>query len=87
MTFSGTLPMTRRCFFATAGRSAGVWNRIGPAIRFQTPAGHAASGSPVVRCRRPSATGDIGGVIIHGAQGARSLTVLLVAPAAEGGNG
>jgi L-lactate dehydrogenase complex protein LldG len=25
----------------------------------------------------PSATGDIGGVIIHGAQGARSLTVLL----------
>jgi L-lactate dehydrogenase complex protein LldG len=28
----------------------------------------------------PSATGDIEGVIIHGAQGARSLTVLLVAP-------
>jgi len=27
----------------------------------------------------PSATGDIEGVIIHGAQGARSLTVLLVA--------
>jgi L-lactate dehydrogenase complex protein LldG len=26
----------------------------------------------------PSATGDIEGVIIHGAQGARSLTVLLV---------
>jgi L-lactate dehydrogenase complex protein LldG len=35
----------------------------------------------------PSATGDIEGVIIHGAQGARSLTVLLLAPAAEGGNG
>jgi L-lactate dehydrogenase complex protein LldG len=31
----------------------------------------------------PSATGDIEGVIIHGAQGARSLTVLLLAPAAE----
>jgi L-lactate dehydrogenase complex protein LldG len=30
----------------------------------------------------PSATGDIEGVIIHGAQGARSLTVLLFAPAA-----
>jgi L-lactate dehydrogenase complex protein LldG len=30
----------------------------------------------------PSATGDIEGVIIHGAQGARSLTVLLLAPAA-----
>jgi L-lactate dehydrogenase complex protein LldG len=29
----------------------------------------------------PSATGDIEGVIIHGAQGARSLTVLLLAPA------
>ena len=29
----------------------------------------------------PSATGDIEGVIIHGAQGARSLTVLLCAPA------
>ncbi|MGO9915496.1 MAG: LUD domain-containing protein [Isosphaeraceae bacterium] len=28
----------------------------------------------------PSATGDIEGVIIHGAQGARSLTVLLMAP-------
>jgi L-lactate dehydrogenase complex protein LldG len=28
----------------------------------------------------PSATGDIEGVIIHGAQGARSLTVLLLAP-------
>ena len=27
----------------------------------------------------PSATGDIEGVIIHGAQGARSLTVLLLA--------
>jgi L-lactate dehydrogenase complex protein LldG len=26
----------------------------------------------------PSATGDIEGVIIHGAQGARSLTVLLM---------
>ena len=32
----------------------------------------------------PSATGDIEGVIIHGAQGARSLTVLLLGPAAEG---
>jgi L-lactate dehydrogenase complex protein LldG len=29
----------------------------------------------------PSATGDIEGVIIHGAQGARSLTVLMLAPA------
>ncbi len=29
----------------------------------------------------PSATGDIEGVIIHGAQGARSLTVLLLVPA------
>ncbi len=29
----------------------------------------------------PSATGDIEGVIIHGAQGARSMTVLLVAAA------
>ena len=28
----------------------------------------------------PSATGDIEGVIIHGAQGARTLTVLLIAP-------
>jgi L-lactate dehydrogenase complex protein LldG len=28
----------------------------------------------------PSATGDIEGVIIHGAQGARTLTVLLLAP-------
>ena len=28
----------------------------------------------------PSATGDIDGVIIHGAQGARSLSVLLLAP-------
>ena len=28
----------------------------------------------------PSATGDIEGVIIHGAQGARSLIVLLGAP-------
>jgi L-lactate dehydrogenase complex protein LldG len=28
----------------------------------------------------PSATGDIEGVIIHGAQGARSLTVLLITP-------
>jgi L-lactate dehydrogenase complex protein LldG len=35
----------------------------------------------------PSATGDIEGVIIHGAQGARSLTILLLAPAAEGRNG
>lgn len=31
----------------------------------------------------PSATGDIEGVIIHGAQGARSLTVLLLARGAE----
>jgi L-lactate dehydrogenase complex protein LldG len=31
----------------------------------------------------PSATGDIEGVIIHGAQGARSLTVLLLAAAAR----
>jgi L-lactate dehydrogenase complex protein LldG len=31
----------------------------------------------------PSATGDIEGVIIHGAQGARSLTVLLLAPVAQ----
>jgi L-lactate dehydrogenase complex protein LldG len=31
----------------------------------------------------PSATGDIEGVIIHGAQGARSLTVLLLSPAGE----
>ena len=31
----------------------------------------------------PSATGDIEGVIIHGAQGARSLTVLLLAPASS----
>jgi L-lactate dehydrogenase complex protein LldG len=29
----------------------------------------------------PSATGDIEGVIIHGAQGARSLSVLFLAPA------
>jgi L-lactate dehydrogenase complex protein LldG len=29
----------------------------------------------------PSATGDIEGVIIHGAQGARSMTVLFLAPA------
>jgi L-lactate dehydrogenase complex protein LldG len=28
----------------------------------------------------PSATGDIEGVIIHGAQGARSMTILLLAP-------
>jgi L-lactate dehydrogenase complex protein LldG len=28
----------------------------------------------------PSATGDIEGVIIHGAQGARSMTVLLLRP-------
>jgi L-lactate dehydrogenase complex protein LldG len=33
----------------------------------------------------PSATGDIEGVIIHGAQGARSLTVLLLARQASGG--
>jgi L-lactate dehydrogenase complex protein LldG len=33
----------------------------------------------------PSATGDIEGVIIHGAQGARSLTVLLLGPTTEGG--
>ena len=32
----------------------------------------------------PSATGDIEGVIIHGAQGARSLTVLLFASSADG---
>ena len=32
----------------------------------------------------PSATGDIEGVIIHGAQGARSLTVLLLAEAGKG---
>jgi L-lactate dehydrogenase complex protein LldG len=32
----------------------------------------------------PSATGDIEGVIIHGAQGARTLTVLLLAPAEKG---
>jgi len=32
----------------------------------------------------PSATGDIEGVIIHGAQGARSLTVLLLAPTVMG---
>jgi L-lactate dehydrogenase complex protein LldG len=31
----------------------------------------------------PSATGDIEGVIIHGAQGARSLTVLLLTPAGD----
>ena len=31
----------------------------------------------------PSATGDIEGVIIHGAQGARSLSVLLCVPARE----
>ena len=31
----------------------------------------------------PSATGDIEGVIIHGAQGARSLTVLLLPPIGE----
>ena len=35
----------------------------------------------------PSATGDIEGVIIHGAQGARSLTVLLLAPTGEAGRG
>jgi L-lactate dehydrogenase complex protein LldG len=34
----------------------------------------------------PSATGDIEGVIIHGAQGARSLTVLLVAEASARGS-
>jgi L-lactate dehydrogenase complex protein LldG len=31
----------------------------------------------------PSATGDIEGVLIHGAQGARSLTVLLFARAGQ----
>jgi L-lactate dehydrogenase complex protein LldG len=31
----------------------------------------------------PSATGDVEGVIIHGAQGARSLTVLLLPPVGE----
>jgi L-lactate dehydrogenase complex protein LldG len=35
----------------------------------------------------PSATGDIEGVIIHGAQGARSLTVLLLAARTLGGSG
>src|SRR4029077_19852436 len=34
-----------------------------------------------------SATGDIEGVIIHGAQGARSLTVLLLAPAPSAATG
>jgi L-lactate dehydrogenase complex protein LldG len=34
----------------------------------------------------PSATADIEGVIIHGAQGARSLTVLILAPAGEEAN-
>lgn len=34
----------------------------------------------------PSATGDIEGVIIHGAQGARSLTVLLMGRGPEKGN-
>ena len=34
----------------------------------------------------PSATGDIEGVIIHGAQGARSLTVLLCASGAPEGD-
>jgi L-lactate dehydrogenase complex protein LldG len=39
------------------------------------------AGSPYgVFLAGPSATGDIEGVIIHGAQGARSLTVLLLAP-------
>ena len=33
----------------------------------------------------PSATGDIEGVIIHGAQGARSLTVLFLACPPSGG--
>jgi L-lactate dehydrogenase complex protein LldG len=31
----------------------------------------------------PSATGDIEGVIIHGAQGARSLIVLFLKPATQ----
>jgi L-lactate dehydrogenase complex protein LldG len=35
----------------------------------------------------PSATGDIEGVIIHGAQGARSLTVLLLEAGTRGGAG
>jgi L-lactate dehydrogenase complex protein LldG len=35
----------------------------------------------------PSATADIEGVIIHGAQGARSLTVLLLAPTGEEAQG
>jgi L-lactate dehydrogenase complex protein LldG len=35
----------------------------------------------------PSATGDIEGVIIHGAQGARSLTVLLLPPVGGGPRG
>ena len=39
------------------------------------------AGSPYgVFLAGPSATGDIEGVIIHGAQGARSLTILLLAP-------
>jgi L-lactate dehydrogenase complex protein LldG len=31
----------------------------------------------------PSATGDIEGVIIHGAQGARSMTILILAGPAD----
>jgi L-lactate dehydrogenase complex protein LldG len=42
------------------------------------------AGSPYgVFLAGPSATGDIEGVIIRGAQGARSLTVLLLEPRAE----
>jgi L-lactate dehydrogenase complex protein LldG len=42
------------------------------------------TGSPYgVFLAGPSATGDIEGVIIHGAQGARSMTVLLLASAGE----
>jgi hypothetical protein len=39
-------------------------------------------------CVPPLLVASIGieGVIIHGAQGARSLTVLLCPPGAEGGN-
>jgi L-lactate dehydrogenase complex protein LldG len=44
------------------------------------------AGSPYgVFLAGPSATGDIEGVIIHGAQGARSLTVLLLTPQASAG--
>jgi L-lactate utilization protein LutC len=45
------------------------------------PGGRLAASPYGVFLAGPSATGDIEGVIIHGAQGARSLTVLLLAPA------